>query len=290
MKVTKIRVGGVPEHFNIPWHTAMGSGRFYSNDIELNWKDYPGGTGAMCSDLNSGKLDVAIVLSEGAVADIIKNQKNEILQYYVKSPLTWGIHTGKENFGKNIDALSGSKYAISRFGSGSHLMAYVDAEQRGWTLQEDQFNVVDNLDGAVSSLSENESQLFFWEKFTTKPYVEKGIFERVSECKTPWPCFMIIARKSFVANNEDAVRRLMDTINESCAFCSELSDIIQLISEKYQLKTADVKEWYKELEWSSDCKIRKSSLDTIMETLLRLKLITKKVSPESLCSRFTDLI
>ncbi len=290
MKVTKIRVGGVPEHFNIPWHSAMGSGRFYSNDIELNWKDYPGGTGAMCSDLNEGKLDVAIVLSEGAVTDIIKNQKNEILQYYVKSPLTWGIHTGKANFGKNIEDLKDSKYAISRIGSGSHLMAYVDAEERGWNLQEEQFQIVENLAGAVTALSDNESQLFFWEKFTTKPYVDNGTFERISECKTPWSCFMIIARKSFVANNEDAVRRLMDTINESCAFCSELTDIIQLIAEKYHLKPEDLREWYKELEWSTDCKVRKSSLNNIMDTLLRLNLIPKKVSPESLCSKFTDLV
>ena len=120
--------------------------------------------------------------------------------------------------------------------------------------------------------------------------MEEGLVEKISERKTPWSCFMIIGNKKFVSKNEDAIKRLLDVINESCAFCSELSDIVQLISEKYNLKHKDVEEWYKELEWATDCKVRKSSLENIMDTLIRLNLIPHKVETESLCSDFTDLI
>ena len=42
-----IRVGGVPEHFNYPWHLAKERGLFRSGTDELSveWRDCKGGTG-----------------------------------------------------------------------------------------------------------------------------------------------------------------------------------------------------------------------------------------------------
>ena len=37
----KLRVGGVPEHFNLPWHLALEAHRFESLDIELTWQRLP---------------------------------------------------------------------------------------------------------------------------------------------------------------------------------------------------------------------------------------------------------
>src|SRR3712207_2896588 len=88
----EIKIGGVPEHFNLPWHLAIEKKSFEKEGISLSWKDYPGGTGMMCSDLRSGNLDMAVVLTEGIVADIIKGNPSLIIQWYVTSPLIWGIH------------------------------------------------------------------------------------------------------------------------------------------------------------------------------------------------------
>jgi len=59
----KLNVAGVPEHFNFPWHTAIESGDFAKAGFEVNWTDYPGGTGAMMKSLRSGESDVAVVLT-----------------------------------------------------------------------------------------------------------------------------------------------------------------------------------------------------------------------------------
>ena len=67
-----IKIGGVPEHFNMPWHYAKDQGYFDAIDAEVSWQDYPGGTGAMCADLRDEVIDIAIVLTEGIVADIVK--------------------------------------------------------------------------------------------------------------------------------------------------------------------------------------------------------------------------
>ncbi|HSZ24739.1 MAG TPA: hypothetical protein VK766_03425, partial [Cytophagaceae bacterium] len=77
--MTTIAIGGVPEHFNLPWHYALEQGKFLEKKITLSWKDYPGGTGAMNKDLRLGVLDAAVMLTEGAVADIVNGNKSKIV-------------------------------------------------------------------------------------------------------------------------------------------------------------------------------------------------------------------
>ena len=58
---------------------------------------------------------------------------------------------------KQLSDLKGQRAAISRFGSGSHLMAYVNAMELGWDTRSDlEFEVVKDLDGAVEALTNEE--------------------------------------------------------------------------------------------------------------------------------------
>jgi ABC-type nitrate/sulfonate/bicarbonate transport system substrate-binding protein len=45
--IQKIRVGGVPEHFNYPFQIGVDRGFFIKHGIELEWTDISKGTGAM---------------------------------------------------------------------------------------------------------------------------------------------------------------------------------------------------------------------------------------------------
>ena len=40
-----LKVGGVPEHFNYPWYITLKNKEYDKHNINLRWKDYPGGTG-----------------------------------------------------------------------------------------------------------------------------------------------------------------------------------------------------------------------------------------------------
>ena len=42
-----IKIAGVPEHFNLPWHLAIENNEFESQNIDLEWTDVPEGTGKM---------------------------------------------------------------------------------------------------------------------------------------------------------------------------------------------------------------------------------------------------
>ncbi len=62
-----IKIGGVPEHFNLPIQMAIERDEFQQHGVDLLWTYYPGGTGAMTKALAEGELDLAILLTEGFV-------------------------------------------------------------------------------------------------------------------------------------------------------------------------------------------------------------------------------
>ncbi len=119
---------------------------------EISWNFFPGGTGAMTQALSNGSLDVAILLTEGYMAAFQKGLDAKIIQCYIESPLQWGIYSNKKN---QVLFDQATKIAISRKGSGSHLMPLIHAEQHGVLLQENQFVVVHHLDDGIKSLSED---------------------------------------------------------------------------------------------------------------------------------------
>ena len=50
-----LKIGGVPEHFNLPWRMAIEEGRFREAGIQLHWSDMGGGTGQMIRGLEKPK-------------------------------------------------------------------------------------------------------------------------------------------------------------------------------------------------------------------------------------------
>ena len=67
----RLKVGGVPEHFNLPWRLAIEEGLFREQNIMLHWSDMSGGTGQMIKGLETGSIDVAVVLTEGITKAIL---------------------------------------------------------------------------------------------------------------------------------------------------------------------------------------------------------------------------
>lgn len=250
MKETTIRIGGVPEHFNLPIHLAKERGQFQKRGVNMEWTTFRGGTGQMTRALRDGDIDLCILLTEGIITDIVKGNSSKIISEYITTPLTWGIHTGMDNPLDNYRNIFTKNYAISRFGSGSHLMAIVDANSKGHTIDPTQFKVIKNLDGALESLGNLDTDVFYWEKYTTKPYVDAGKLKRVGVYKTPWPCFVIAARDEILEKEPDSVIRTLRTIHDSSDYFMRNDDAIPIVSHRYQQQVKDVERWYHSTEWA----------------------------------------
>jgi len=276
------RIGGVPEHFNLPWYLTLRNKEYHEENINLRWTDYHGGTGQMCKALRDKEIDMAVILTEGIVRDIVKGNPCKIVQIFVKSPLLWGIHVAKNSDYRKISDLKGTSAAISRYGSGSHLMAYVNAENQLWNIEKDlNFEVINNLDGALEKLPKGIGDYFMWEKFTTKPYVDQGPFRLIGECPTPWPCFVIAVRNEVLEEDPEAVQSILNTINANTSTFKEIDEIDQMISERYQQKIEDVQQWLSLTEWSQE-NLSEKEIDKVQNKLLQLDLIEEKVMPQDL--------
>lgn len=250
MNYTKIRIGGVPEHFNLPIHLAAEKKQFQKRGVEIEWTTMKGGTGQMTRALREGEVDMCILLTEGIITDIANGNPSKIISEYVTTPLTWGIHTGTNNPLQYYPDIFNKKYGVSRFGSGSHLMAIVNANEEGISLEKEQFEIIRNLDGAIEALTKNEVDVFYWEKYTTKPYVDSGQLRRVGEYKTPWPCFVIAATDDILKRESEAVIRVLRTIHDSCDYFMHNEDAVDMVSERYGLKKNDAENWYHKTAWA----------------------------------------
>ncbi|AUC81502.1 substrate-binding domain-containing protein [Lacinutrix sp. Bg11-31] len=271
-----INIGGVPEHFNLAWYLGLKNAEYKDADINLRWKDYFGGTGAMCKGLRDGDIDMAVILTEGIIKDIIAGNKCKIVQVFVKTPLIWGVHVAANSEYKEIDELKGTKAAISRYGSGSHLMAYVNAENNNWNLEKDlDFEVIKNLDGAVEGLTEGKADYFLWEKFMTKPIVDKGVFRRIDECPSPWPCFVVAVREDFLKESKIDVKTILDIVNNTTAEFKDIPSIDRMIANRYEQEIEDVQEWLSLTEWSQE-NISKETINKVQDELFALNIIPEK--------------
>jgi ABC-type nitrate/sulfonate/bicarbonate transport system substrate-binding protein len=272
----QINIGGVPEHFNLAWYLTLKNGEYKDKGINLRWHDYFGGTGQMCKGLRAGDIDFAVILTEGIIKDIIDGNPSTIIQTFVETPLIWGIHVANHAPYKTVNELRGTKAAISRYGSGSHLMAYINAQNNKWDLENDlNFEVIKDLEGAVDGLTNNAADYFMWEKFTTKPLVDDGTFRRIDNCTSPWPCFVIAVRTEFLEQNKYDVKTILNIINKTTSEFKNIPSIDKTIANRYEQKLEDVKEWLTLTEWSQNT-IDAKTINNVQEKLLALNIIPEK--------------
>jgi len=274
MSASTIRIAGVPEHFNLPWHLGIEEGHFERVAAEAQFQVFSGGTGAMMRAVADDEVDLAIVLSEGCIQSLTSGTPAKIVKTFVASPLIWGIHTPAASEIDTLKQMQGKRYAISRFGSGSNLMAIVDADLRGWPTTDLEFVVIKNLNGARQALAANEADIFFWEKFTTNPYVDNGEFRRIGERLTPWPAFVVCASDKAIAERGDAIARLLNQVNKLCRqLTGSPKDTINQISQRYKLPVDQTTAWFETLQWSVDWEMDNDKFLSAIKYLQSLKLI-----------------
>ena len=277
MKSTTIRCTGVPEHFNLPWKQALKKDLFVKAGINLVWETAYGGTGAMCNALREEETDMAIALTEGAISNIQRGLDAKICSFFVDSPLLWGVHAGAKSDLTLRELQNKGQFAISRFTSGSHLMAFMYMKNLGVNSGDLKFNTIQHLKGAIEDLSVNPNQLFLWEKFTTKPCITAGQFKRVDEIATPWPAFSIIASNDLLENHEKALKTVLKIVQqEAKKLAANPKNTIELIAKEYHLPLADSKEWFSTLKWSTSTQADLSALDFVAIILDELGLTEKR--------------
>ena len=272
----RLRIGGVPEHFNLPWRQAIEDGSFKKVGLDLHWSDMTGGTGQMVRGLETGSLDVAVLLTEGLTLAVLKGLKAKILQVYVTSPLCWGIHTPFDSKTTSVNDTSSPTFAISREGSGSHLMAYVLADKVNWQNEDLNFNVAGDIYGGLWALQNKKADFFLWEKYTTAPFVQQEKCLRIDEIYTPWPCFVIAVRNEVYYSNPDQLNLLQEVIMQSAKELKNDPIAAEKIAWRYNLEINDARKWLQETSWALSKEEKLTEIEHVVSYLNKINLITSE--------------
>ena len=273
-----LKVGGVPEHFNYPWRVAIEEGLFRKEGIALHWADMSGGTGQMIKGLQSGSIDIAVVLTEGISRSILQGLEAKILDVYVSTPLCWGVHVPYKSRFETIQDLNDQTIAISREASGSHLMSYVMAHQNQLKSENMKFNVVGDVYGGIWALENREAQVFLWEKFTTQPYVDQKKCRRVGEVYTPWPSFVIAARNELIENHPEEIKKVIEVIQKRALQVKKSENTAEIISWRYNLDLHQVKAWLSQTEWKNNDENLTEIIEKVVIYLKKLDLLSHSES------------
>ncbi|KAH8901851.1 periplasmic binding protein-like II [Coniochaeta sp. PMI_546] len=256
-----LRVGYVPEHFSTPIHFAQ---KYFGLDAELT--PFPSGTGHMITALRGDEIDVGIGLTEGWVAGLGKEDSPgdggyRIVGTYVKTPLCWAVSTGAERPEiTSIDSLKGGKIGVSRIGSGSYVMGFVLADQRGWLSSSSAsdaapysetvvLNTFANLRKAVNT---GEADFFMWEHFTSKRYYDSGEIRKVGEIYTPWSSWKIVASTRLTSSGslDPRLTNLFNKLDSGIRHFNENNDeAVRYISTELDYSEEDAREWLKTVKF-----------------------------------------
>ncbi|KAJ4286870.1 hypothetical protein N0V88_007883 [Collariella sp. IMI 366227] len=248
-----LRVGFVPEHFSTPIHFAK---KYYGLDAELI--PFPSGTGHMVTALRGGEIDVGVGLTEGWIAALGKAQQAEekgdggfkLVGTYVETPLCWAISTGADRPEiKSVDSLQGGKIGVSRIGSGSYVMGYVLADQRGWLLPTagagseleqsspySDFVVLNTFENLRKAVNSGDADFFMWEHFTSKRYYDNGEIRRIVASTD------LIEGEKLDARVDDLLERLNSGIKY---FNENQEEGVTYISTELDYSGEDAREWLK---------------------------------------------
>jgi sulfonate transport system substrate-binding protein len=284
-----IRIGGVPEHFNLLWEMALDQHVFANAGIDPDWTYFAGGTGAMTKALARGDLDMAILLTEGFISAVHQGLKALVVKVYIDSPLPWGIHTGAKNDIETLNDARPYQYAISRLGSGSHLMALIHAQQRNRQVQPGQLCVVNSLDGAVDALENGTCDLFYWEPFMTRPFVNEGRVRKIGDFKAPWSSFLIVATEQALHEKRAAIRFVLETMNTFAVNTVAESRMLNLLTRRFSMTETEAQQWLKETKWNFNFEADLELLVNARNALTRIGACDKSLRVEHLCADWIQL-
>ena len=265
----------------MPWLRWFETGGPRAAGVAARWSEHAEGSGAMAAALDEGALDVAMLLTEGAVAGIGRGGRFRIASLYTRSPLLWGIHVPAASDLTSIEDLRGARYAISRFGSGSHLMVHAHARSRGWSAERLAFEVVGGLEGAIAAFEEGRADAFLWEKFMTQPVVDAGRFRRIGEFAAPWPAFVVCASVRAWQEKRSGVQALLEQVLPLAAALPNDSGAAAEVARRYGLRERDAAKWLAATQWADAPGIDASVIEPVAAALTELGLLDGERAPAS---------
>jgi hypothetical protein len=244
----------------------------------------------MAKSLQAGEIDMAVGLTEGWVAAICQAQAArkdagfKLVGTYVESPLRWAISTGnKRDDLTSEEGLQHQKVGVSRIGSGSYVMSFLLAYNKGWLNPDSPYppfpvEVLNTFASLRDGVNDGTADFFMWEYFTSKRYFDNGEIKHIGDLYSPWASWMIVAsdhllyphgrhvgQKVLSDQLDDALVKINSGIQH---FKDNQEEAVEYISTKLDYSEEDARDWLKTVEFPSD--VKGVEIDSVTKTMFIL--------------------
>lgn len=268
-----LRITGVPEPYNLPWRLGIERRAFLRAGVDLQWTDVGEGTGRMCRMLAAGETDLAVLVTEGAVRDIANGGEERIIGTWVESPLTWGVHVPGNSSVHSVDDLGDARYLVSRMNSGSHVMGTLHAQRQGRATTAADFEVVNDLNGALARMADGRPCAFLWDTFVTAKHVASGAMRVVDEYRPDWPAFVVVARSELVERHPKAIATAMKIVRDQASGFAVGKSAAQVIAARYGADALQAAAWLQRVSWSRDGALSEEAIAKVVRALHGVALV-----------------
>lgn len=252
----------------------------------------------MIEAFHAQEIDVAIGLTEGFITGLTKIDRGKkpyhMVGQFTLSPLLWAISTGGLRGDlTGVDELRGLRAGISRYGSGSHIMASVLAQERGWFSKTHvgQVAVAFEVCGAFANLrhavGSGQADYVMWEHFTSKKYYDTGELKKLGEIYTPWNAWHITAAGGKA--DERVAKVLLPALEKGVQLFKEKKDeAVKYISANMPYSPEDADAWYETVKFAERKELGSIDAAEVEKTVKILK--TAGVLGEREVSSWKDLV
>jgi hypothetical protein len=157
-------------------------------------------------------------------------------------------------------------------------MAFVHARAQGWPVEQLAFVAIGNLAGAVEAFAAGTADVFFWEKFMTKPLVDSGQFRRVGEFTAPWPAFVVCVADALPRHGRMALAQVVALVLREAQALRARPDAAVVVAERYGLAAEDVTEWLGTTRWSTRFGVAADDMSSACSALASLGVLRRAVT------------
>lgn len=147
-------------------------------------------------------------------------------------------------------------FNITNFFSGSYVMPFVLAYQKGWT-DEYKFNILQNFKNLRDAVNLKEglepTDAFMWEIFTTKKYYTSGEIKNIGRIYTPWPSWVISASTNAISSNAKDLAAFTKSVEEGIEYFKNHQDeAVEWISTNLDYSAEDARAWLETVTFRKD--------------------------------------
>ena len=168
-------------------------------------------------------------------------------------------------------------------------MPMIHANEHGEQLVANQFEIVHSLHGGIRALTTGQADVFYWEKFMTRPHVRSGEVKLVGEFSAPWSSFLIIASDSAINEKKEAIMKLLELMNSECISFKQDNHSPIHLSKRFDMSLPEARSWLQTTQWNYNFAMPLKSLQHAKDALVSVGKCTPQLPLDALCADWIQL-